>query len=252
MVRNAVSHVGLLIVAIAFAIVVASPTPGHAAATAGITYQGRIIKPNGDALDGSNVQFRIQIRTPGNENCLMYEEVQALDMSSSKGVFALTIADGASGTRVDSSGIGIDKVFANRGSFTFDPTTCTSGSTYSPNASDSRRLAVYFKETPASAWEPIPVQDINNVPFAYEAKQIGGFDATSIVRVADGATLGNIAPLSNANYNALLALVAGTSSQYQQYGKLQGAAIGTMGSGQVLGWNGTSWAGVDPIAGVAG
>lgn len=38
---------------------------------AGITYHGRLIDPNGSPVVSSNVQFRIQIRTPSNENCLM-------------------------------------------------------------------------------------------------------------------------------------------------------------------------------------
>ena len=65
------------------------------AVNSGVTMQGRIIKPNGDALEDPNVRFRIQIRTPGSENCLMYEEAQALNMTSSKGVFSLTVNDGS-------------------------------------------------------------------------------------------------------------------------------------------------------------
>ncbi|MES2855638.1 MAG: hypothetical protein V4692_07235, partial [Bdellovibrionota bacterium] len=72
-----------LISFIAIVVAIATSFSNSAFAATGITYQGRIIKPNGDALDGSNVQFRVQIRTPGNENCLMYEEVQSLDMSTS-------------------------------------------------------------------------------------------------------------------------------------------------------------------------
>ena len=42
-----------------------------AGATAGITYHGRLIKPDGrTAVTSANVQFKIQIRTPGAENCL--------------------------------------------------------------------------------------------------------------------------------------------------------------------------------------
>ena len=179
----------------------------------------------------------------------MYEEVQSLDMSGSKGLFSLTINDG-NGTRTDSTGWGLDQVFANRGSFTFDPATCAVGSTYSPNAADGRSFVVYFKDETMATWEPMPTTKINYVPFAFEAKQVAGFNVNSLVRVADGATLGNVAPLSNANYNALLALVAGTSSQYQQYGKLQGVNLPALTNGQVLGWNAGAWVGLDPSGGV--
>ena len=224
-------------------------TASLAQSGSGISYQGRIIKPSGDALEGSNVQFRLQVRTPGNENCLMYEEVQSLDMSGSKGVFSLTINDGT-GTRADSTGLGLDAIFANRGSFTFDPATCAVGDTYNTSPADGRNLVVYFKDETMSTWEPMPTTKINYVPFAFEAKQVAGFNVNSLVRVADGATLGNVAPLSNANYNALLALVAGTSSQYQQYGKLQGVNLPALTNGQVLGWSGGAWVGLDPAGGV--
>jgi hypothetical protein len=39
------------------------------ASGSGITYNGRILDPNGNSVVSTNVQFRIQLRTPGNENC---------------------------------------------------------------------------------------------------------------------------------------------------------------------------------------
>ncbi|RYZ93139.1 MAG: tail fiber domain-containing protein [Proteobacteria bacterium] len=212
------------------------------AANSGITYQGRILKPDNTPLTGSNVQFRLQIRTPDTNNCLMYEEIQAQNMSTSKGSFSLTINDGT-GVRNDSSGFGLDRIFANIGTFNFTPSTCSSGSgVYSPNDGDGRTLLVYFKDETMSGWEPMPPQKINYVPFAFESKQIQGFTAASLVRVqeADG-TMGSITPLSNANYTKLLDLIAG---------KLNGATLPTMTSGQVLGWNGTSWTSADPLASV--
>ncbi|MES2963333.1 MAG: hypothetical protein V4760_05550, partial [Bdellovibrionota bacterium] len=240
---------GYLRIAFIYVFLMLGASLAHAAA--GITYQGRILRPNGDPLDGQSVQFRIQLRTPNNANCLMYEEVQGpFDMRSSKGVFGLTINDG-SGTRTDATGFGLDAVFSNRTNFTFDPTTCSTGSAYNPSAQDGRKMVVYFKDETMSTWEPMPSSDINYVPFAFESEQIGGFNANSLVRVADGATLGNVSPLSTANYNALLGLVAGTSSMYQQYGKLQGVNMPTMTGGHVLGWNAGAWVSVDPIAGVS-
>ncbi|RYZ93158.1 MAG: tail fiber domain-containing protein [Proteobacteria bacterium] len=221
------------------------------AANSGITYQGRILKPDSTPVSGANVQFRIQLRTPGTNNCLMYEEIQAQDLSASRGNFSLTINDG-SGTRTDSSGFGLDRAFANRGTFTFDPSTCSVGSTYTPNEADGRVLAVYFKDETMSAWEPMPAQNINYVPFAFESKQIAGFKINNLMRVeeADG-TLTSISPLSNANYDALKLLVAGTSGLYEKAGRLGGSVIsGTPAAGQVLSYNGTAWTAVDPIAGV--
>ena len=49
----------------------------------GVTYHGRLLKPDGSPVISSVVQFRLQIRTPGTEDCLLYEEIQNLDLSSS-------------------------------------------------------------------------------------------------------------------------------------------------------------------------
>ncbi|HVK60594.1 MAG TPA: hypothetical protein VM432_03545, partial [Bdellovibrionales bacterium] len=221
------------------------------AATSGITYQGRILKPNHEPLSGTDVQFKIQIRTPDANNCLMYEELQGpIDMSDSNGLFSLTINDGT-GTRTDSSGISFDKMFANRVQFTFNPTKCSSGNSYTPNSSDGRTLQVSFKDETMSAFEPMPVQKINFVPFAIEAKQIAGFTASNLLRFAEAdGTLVNTSPLDNDQYDELLAMIAGTSTQYEKAGKLNGVTIPAMGSGQVLNWTGTAWTSVDPIAGV--
>ncbi len=145
----------------------------------------------------------------------MYEELQTLDMRNSNGVFAITVNDG-SGARTDSTGFNLDKVFSNQGSMTFDPTTCSAGNIYAPNQSDGRNLSVSFKDETMTAYEPMPSQKINFVPFAFEAKHVAGFDVGSLVRVVDvsGNPVGSLSPLSNANYTELLALIAGTSTQY--------------------------------------
>ena len=228
--------------------------PASATVSSGITYQGRILKPDGTPLSGQTVQFKLQLRTPNNNNCLMYEEVQVLDMRSSNGSFALTINDG-SGSRTDSSGYNLDRIFANAGGaanlFTFNPATCASGNDYAPSSGDGRLLAVQFKDETMTLWEPMPAQNINYAPYAFESKQVAGFTPASLVRVAEAdGTLGNISPLSNVLYTELLAVLNGTTTQYQKAGKLNGATVPAMTSGNVLGWNGTAWTSVDPLTGV--
>ena len=204
-------------------------SPGADASNSGVTYQGRILKPDGTPLSGAVTQFKLQLRTPDSQNCLMYEEVQSLDLRNSNGAFSLTINDG-NGARTDSTTFTLDKVFANRGTLTIDPTTCTSGTgSYTPNPSDGRNLVVLFKDETMSTWEPMQAQKINFVPFAFETKQIAGFTPESLVRVADGATLGNISPLSNANYTELLSLIGGTSTLYTKQSSSAGSVVTTVG-----------------------
>jgi trimeric autotransporter adhesin len=235
-----------LVAAVSFWFVFALGAFAHAT-NSGVTYQGRILKPNGNPLEGSTVQFRMQLRTPDANNCLMYEELQTHDMRDSGGVFSITINDG-SGVRQDSTGFGLDRVFANRGTFTFDPATCSTGSTWSPNESDGRNLQVFFKDESMSAWEPMAPQKINFVPYSFETKQIAGYTAANLLRFAEAdGTLVNTSPLNNTHYTELLALVNGTSTVYEKAGKLAGGALPTMSPGQVLGWTGTAWESVDTV-----
>ncbi len=217
------------------------------AGNSGITYQGRILLPTGAPLESQAVQFRIQIRTPGTENCLLYEELKTLNMVGSKGVFALTINDGG-GTRTDSSGFSLDRAFANRGSFSF-ATGCAIGNSYNPNEADGRKMQVFFKYSGLNDWEPLPMQSLNFVPQAIESKQVGGFNSKSLLRVqeADGS-LGNISPMTTAQYNELTSVVAGTSTQYEKPGKLNGISIPSLIPGQALRWNGANWEAYVPLS----
>ena len=222
------------------------------ALASGVTYQGRIVKPDGQPLAGTNVQFRMQIRSPNANNCLMYEELQTRDMHDANGIFSLTINDGT-GSRQDSSGLAFDRVFSNFGSLTFASPTCLpSGNTYAPADGDGRQLVVLFKDETMGSWEPIPAAKINYVPFAFSAQNVQGFAADSLLRVvgSGGDPLTGVSPLSNTQYSELLLLLAGTSAQYTHAGQLAGSAVPAMTSGQVLGWNGTTWTSTDPLAGV--
>jgi hypothetical protein len=184
------------------------------ASGAGITYHGRLIDPNGVAVVSTNVQFKIQIRTPGNENCLMYEEVQSKDLSQANGAFAVTINDGT-GTRLDTTGYSLDQIFANRNSFTFAGGNCASGTTYAPNASDSRKIQVLFNDGTFAVglWEPVPPMAINFVPMAIESMQVGGYKKEQLLKIADGVgTAGT--ELNAAAWTELKALLAGSSSQF--------------------------------------
>ncbi len=183
----------------------------------GITYHGRILKPDGSALESSSVQFLLQIRSPGSENCLMYEETQSKDMSSSSGIFSITLNDGT-GTRSDTPTYNLDRIFSNRSVLTFDTTRCSSGSTYTPASGDKRKFIVYFKDASMSTWEPMPIMSINYVPMAMsavESEQVGAFGAGNLIRAVDGSGNPTAAPaLTPAQLTEFNALIGGTSSKY--------------------------------------
>ena len=243
-------------------VLMTAPSINASAANSGITYQGRILKPDGSPLSGTDTYFRIQLRSPDSNNCLLYEEIQRIDMHASNGQFALTMNDGGSNSvrtsvLVNDNGAGfalpnLDRLFQNRGTFTFNPADCTTGSSYAPNSSDGRKLVVEFKDETMATYEPIPSQTVNYVPFAFESKSVAGFPGDSLLRVqgAGGAgTVASISPLSNADYTKLIDLINGSSASYERPGYLGGVAIPSTGSltaGQVLSWNGSAWAASTP------
>ena len=74
---------------LATAVLVFTVSFARGATDSGVTYQGRIISPDGTPLQSSTVQFKLQIRTHGSENCLMFEEIQSKDMHASSVFFQL-------------------------------------------------------------------------------------------------------------------------------------------------------------------
>jgi hypothetical protein len=230
----------ILIAAVWLATISIFSIPTNAfASNSGITYQGRIVRPDGTALEDQTVQFKIQIRTPDTNNCLMYEEIQVLDMRNSGGLFALTINDGT-GSRTDSGAYNIDQIFANRTPFTFSTTDCVQGSNYNPNSSDGRRLSVYFKDDVVTTWEPIPTQNLNFIPQAIEAKQVGGYQPGDLLRI-DKLASQTVAAFTYADYTNLVALLAGTSTQYLSMSTTQGAELPSYASNPGAPSSGSLW-----------
>lgn len=226
----------------------------------GVSYQGRIFKPDGTALEGTAVQFRMQVRSPGSENCLLYEEVQTLNMAGSAGVFSLTMNDGT-GTRLDSPTYQVDRIFANRGTMTLDTSRCATGTDYTPNSSDGRKLVVYFKDETMAAYEAMPIMNLNYVPqsmYALESQKVGTFAVTNILRAVDGSGNPAAAPaLDPTQLTNLTNLLAGTSTQYAtaaQFSTIQTFATTappTCGPSEVLKSNGTVLSCVTDSAGGA-
>jgi hypothetical protein len=136
-----------------------------------LTYHGRLLKPDGVTPVSANVQFRIQIRSPGTENCLLWEEIQTQDLTSSAGVFVVGINDG-SGTRTDGGTQTFSQIMANNQALTVANGNCVNGTTYSPSASDGRHLIVSFNDGTFTGWEDSPAQALNYAPKAIDALQV--------------------------------------------------------------------------------
>jgi hypothetical protein len=197
-------------VMMALAIFVLDASTSHAA-PAGLTYQGRIVQPNGQPLESSSVQFTVKISSPGAEACTLFEETHTLNLSGSDGVFSINVG---SGTRSgDDVGLTLAQVLTNTGSRT--GLTCASGSSYAPVSTDTRKMYVSFNDGSGLVAFSSPYV-IRSVPWALETDAIAGFQATNLCRIADAGVPQTVAALTSANFTELTALIGGTSSQYMK------------------------------------
>ena len=200
----------------------------HASAWAGpsFTYEAQLIKPDGTPVSGAVTQIKIQVRTPDASSCLLYEELQVKNLSTSNGYFNFHVNDG-SGTRQDSSGYSFDQVFSNLNTFYIPSANCVSGSgtvSSTPTAQSGRTIKVIFKDETMAAWEDFPTESLGHVPYSLQASAVGGFPATSLLRVESSGTPGTITSLSSAEFADLQSLIAGTSTKYTS-ASTNGAAI---------------------------
>jgi hypothetical protein len=124
-----------------------------------LTYQGRILKDNGTALEFNSVSFQFEITSPDGL-CVVYrEQVNGIDMTNSGGVFDVAIGGGAQSYPNNGTFSLLDS-FNNSTNF-----TCDGGSSFLAAAGDYRKLRVKFHD--GVGWKTIsPDSVIRSVPFA--------------------------------------------------------------------------------------
>jgi trimeric autotransporter adhesin len=228
-------------------------------ASSGITFHGRLLMPDGvTPVSSATTQFRIQIRTPDAENCLLWEEQQTRDLSTTNGTFTLTIADTSEPSLIANVlPYTLERIFSNRTNFT-GLTGCSVGSTFNPTSGDGRNLQVYFREVPTDPWEQMPLTKINFVPLSLNSIQLAGYDASEFLKIDP---LSSYTTLTAANVNTLVDIISGATTQYlKPSSAFSGDVTGTSSTtvvekirgtnvvatapttGQVLKYDGTNWA----------
>lgn len=165
-----------------FAVVIFLALPIPLTAQAGdnqlVTYQGRILNPQGDPISGF-VSFKFTIKSP--DNCVLWSENKVVDMTGSEGVITHGIGEGIN----TSSGLhSFGKIFDNSATLT-GLSGCDLGSTYTPGLNDDRILDVDFDA--GSGFESIVPLTIKSVPFAQSSRN------TMALR---GKSLSTAAPLN--------------------------------------------------------
>jgi hypothetical protein len=181
-----------------------------------IRFQGQIVDGNGVPLEASNVTFKLQLTSPAG-GCVLYEETQNLNMTSSNGVFDLALGSGTATSGTGSSNptpaIPLQKTFSNAAPFT--GLVC---GTYTPAPMDVRKLKVTFNDGTQTVSLSTPYT-ISSVPYALYADSLQGKQAVDFVQInttTSQVTQANLETIfdSMADVTKLAALIAGTSTEY--------------------------------------
>ena len=130
-----------------------------------ISFQGKILKPDGTALEVSAVSFKFSIADPSG-SCVLYSEIfSAVDMSSSGGSVVLLLGDG-NRSYPTSGGLTVTDAFDNK---TTSYTCYSSGSTYAPAVGDGRKLYVQFNDGSSAGSQLLPAMEVTATPYAMYA-----------------------------------------------------------------------------------
>jgi trimeric autotransporter adhesin len=183
-----------------------------------LTIQGKVLDGSNNPVAGAATQFRVKILSPDTQKCVLFDETQTIDLSGFYGLFSINLNDGR-GTQNAPANYTLNRALSNQSSFTVDAAYCGSGTgtgtfTYTPGPTDNRKVVIQFRD-PATmgSWETIPEMDLNPVAFAMEARTVGGFPSSSLLRVVGGGLPGTAPALTAADVTELQALTAGTSSR---------------------------------------
>lgn len=234
-------------------------------------YKGRLSELNSQSISG-NVSFRFQILNPGKD-CLLYEEIQTLDMTGKDGRFNVAVGSAVtSGLRsANDPGLEMAKIFSNPAQVLRTPgTNCSTG--YTPSAGDTRYLRVSV--TQGSTTDVLsPDQVIATVPFATTAETLQGklpghflqinssgsssLNQASLEQVFENSAftrlmglLNNSSPkdMSNQRITSVAAPTSGTDAANKDYTdsriagiSVNSSAFSSMQSGSFLSYNGSQW-----------
>jgi hypothetical protein len=124
-----------------------------------MTLQSKIVKPDGTLLTAPSVNFQFTTLDPLGTCTLYVEAFAGINMVSSSGVVVANLGLGAP---VYSSAGAYSNVFNNQtGSF-----SCQAGGTYTPAATDRRKIVMQFNDGSAAGWQTAQALDVNSVPFS--------------------------------------------------------------------------------------
>lgn len=181
-----------------------------ASANQEITFQGRILKPDGYALKSNSVLFEVMILS--KNDCVLYSENHRLDLSVSEGVFALKVGNTSATDVNNKAGTELSSVFDNQKTLNGLSGGASCTGQYIPTAGDTRRVLVRFIDENNLPMNPqtITNSNISYVPYAMSSSSVAGFKPENLLRVSNE----NLAPLTLLQYQEFLKLLNGSSTQF--------------------------------------
>lgn len=145
-----------------------------------ITFQSRIVKPDGLPLEAASVNFRISLTDTVGSCIIFQEDFSNRDMTGNKGLINLAVGTGSKVFPVGP--LTLAQAFNNYNSPTLN---CQAGGSIVAGATDRRKLILQFND--GSGWQTVPAMDINSNPYALQADsafKLGDFPAGDYVRTA--------------------------------------------------------------------
>jgi len=196
-----------------------SERPANIRSSDALVYHGKILRPDGKVVTGA-LSVQIEIFSPEPSVCLLWTETQ--NLTAQNGAFSLELGYPENRKTGASQGAASSfrDVFLNNPSATISSATCQSGTSYTPTVSDDRLMKATFidGETVVTA-EFIPIK---SVPFAMQAREIGGYGVNNIVKVSGAGS-------------SSIVLSPDELSRLKNFAEASPSVLGT--SNQVLGMN---------------
>lgn len=124
------------------------------------TYQARIIKPDGAALESSNVSFRFTLLDTVGACVLYIEDYTAVNMAQSGGLISFALGNGTRSYPTSGTAQSFSNMFDN----SVTSFSCQTPGIYSPGPSDNRKIVMQFND--GAGWQTLPAMTINSVPYA--------------------------------------------------------------------------------------
>ena len=146
-----------------------------------LSFQTKIYRPDGSALEMPSVNFRFTTVDPTGTCILYVEDFSNVSMQNSAGLAIFNLGNGA---KVYPVGVyTFTNIFNNlQPSF-----SCQGGGNYSPGVArtDSRKIIAQFHDGTAAGWQTLPAIDVNSVPFANyagDSQKLAGFAVDEFLR----------------------------------------------------------------------